>query len=386
MPVIGGIAGYHDDMTAWRRHLHAYPETAFEEKRTSDFLAARLGELGLEVDRGLAGTGVVANLVNASGPAIGLRADMDGLRMREANDFAHKSTHPGKMHGCGHDGHMAMLLGAARYLAETRRFKGAVRFIFQPAEENEGGARAMIDDGLLDRFPLRAVFGMHNWPGLPVGEFAAGTGPMMAAVDTFEVRLRGAGAHAAMPHLGTDPLAAAAEIAVALGAVSTDDADPVKSVVLSVTQVHGGDTWNVIPDTALVRGTARAFLPKSRDAIEAAIRRAAAAAAAVHGVTAEVDYQRRYPTLVNHPGETEVAARAAALVVGKENVERHPPPTMGGEDFAFMLDEVPGCYVWIGNGPGAGGCVLHNPRYDFNDDILTIGASYWARLVESVLG
>ena len=385
MPVINRIADFHDDMTTWRRSIHARPETAFEEFATADFVAAKLAEFGIEVHRGLAGTGVVGTLGEGDGPAIGLRADMDALHIAEANDFAHRSTHAGKMHACGHDGHTAMLLGAARYLAETRRFKGVVHFIFQPAEENEGGGRVMIAEGLFETFPVREVYGMHNWPGLAAGTFAVKSGPLMAAFDIFEITVAGKGAHAGMPHLGVDSVVTAAHIITALQSICSRENDPFDAVVVSVTQVHGGDTWNVIPAEVVLRGTARSFRLPVQDTIEPAIRRIAEGVAAAHDATVTVSYERRYPATVNHAQETETAAAVAADVVGAGNVERDPTPSMGAEDFAFMLNEKPGCYVWLGNGPTDGERTLHNPNYDFNDDILPIGASYWARLVERVL-
>ncbi len=390
MPIVNRIADIHDQMTAWRRDLHAHPETAFEERRTSDLVAEKLAEFGLEVHRGLAGTGVVATLEGrgagaGAGRAIGLRADMDALHIAEANDFAHRSTHDGRMHACGHDGHTAMLLGAAKYLAETRNFAGTVRFIFQPAEENEGGGRVMVEEGLFERFPVDAVYGMHNWPGMEVGEFAVRPGPMMAAFDVFEMTVRGQGTHAAMPHLGVDPVVAASEIVGALQTIASRATDPLEAVVVSVTQLHAGDTWNVIPEEVSIRGTARAFRDEVQDAIEPAIRRIGEGICAAHGAELEMRYERRYPATVNCEAEAEIAARAAAEVAGPAKVDRDPTPCMGAEDFAFMLGERPGAYMWIGNGPGEGGCILHNPNYDFNDEILPLGASYWARLVETTL-
>ncbi len=385
VPVIDRIARLHGDMTAWRRHLHTYPETAFEEHQTQDFVAERLREAGIEVHRGLAGTGVVGTLSVGDGPAIGLRADMDALHIPEATGVAHQSVHAGRMHACGHDGHMAMLLGAARYLAETRRFRGTVRFIFQPAEENEAGGRRMIEDGLFERFPVDSVYGMHNWPGMEPGCFAVRPGPVMAAFDIFEIVVTGRGTHGAMPHLGIDPVVVAAEIIGALQTIASRAVDPLDSAVVTVTQVHAGDTWNVIPDTATLRGTARAFREDVQEAVEAGVRRIADGIAAAHGAGAEVRYERRYPPTVNHESEAEVAARVAADVSGSDAVDRDPPPSMGAEDFAFMLRERPGAYVRIGNGPCGEGCSLHNPTYDFNDDILPVGATYWARLVETVL-
>lgn len=385
MPIIEQIAEQRQQMIAWRRHFHAHPELAFEEHLTAAFVAERLAEFGIAVHRGLAGTGVVGTLSTGDGPTIGLRADMDGLPITEANDFDHRSTHAGRMHACGHDGHTAMLLGAARYLAETRRFRGTVHFIFQPAEENEGGARKMIEEGLFDTFPVQSVFGMHNWPGQPVGSMALRPGPMMAAFDIFEITVTGKGAHAAMPHLGTDPVLAASAIVTALQAVTSRTINPLDAAVVSVTQFHAGDTWNVIPERAVLRGTTRALRPQVQDSVEAAVHRIAEGIAAAHGVGARVHYERRYPPTINDPAETERAASAAVLVAGEDNVDREPAPSMGSEDFAFMLMERPGCYVWIGNGPGEGGCGLHNPRYDFNDQILPLGASYWAKLVETVL-
>jgi len=387
MAIINRIADFHADMTAWRRRLHAHPETAFEEHETASFVAARLGELGLPVDRGLAKTGVVATIEGrGKGPAIALRADMDALHIHERNGFAHASNVPGKMHACGHDGHTAMLLGAARYLAETRNFAGTVHLVFQPAEENEGGGRAMVEEGLFRRFPVTAVYGMHNWPGLPVGEFAVRPGAMLAACDLFEIRVEGTGAHAALPHLGVDPIIAAAQIATALQTVTSRNTHPLESAVLSITQVHGGDTWNVIPDRVVMRGTARSFRPELGDRIESALRRIASGVAAALGARVEIDYDRRYPATVNSAAETEIAVAAAADVVGAAHVDRNVQPTMGSEDFAFMLNEKPGCYIFIGNGAGGDSAGLHNPHYDFNDAILPIGASYWARLVEQVLG
>ena len=388
MPIINRIAEFRDDMTAWRRDIHAHPETAFEEVRTSDVVAKRLAEFGIEVDRGLAGTGVVGTLKGArgDGPAIGLRADLDALHIHEKNTFDHKSTIDGKMHACGHDGHTTMLLGAARYLAETRNFAGTVHFIFQPAEENEGGARVMVEQGLFNKFPVESVFGMHNMPGLEIGEMAVRGGPIMAAFDIFEITVTGHGTHAAAPHLGKDAVLAAAEIVTALQTIASRTVDPQASVVVSVTQIHGGDTWNVIPEDVVLRGTVRAFQPEIQDLAEASIRRIAEGVAAAHDMTVAIDYQRRYPPTINDATEAEFAAQVMAGVVGGDNVFRNKNPKMASEDFAYMLNEKPGAYVWLGNGPGEGGCLLHNPSYDFNDDALTSGASYWSRLVETRLG
>ena len=385
MAIVNRIAEFHDEMTAWRRDIHAHPETAFEEHRTSQFVADRLAEFGIEVHRGLAGTGVVGTLAGArgGGPSIGLRADLDALHIEEKNGFQHRSQVPGKMHACGHDGHTSMLLGAAKYLAETRNFAGTVRFIFQPAEENEGGARVMVEEGLFDRLPMEQVFGMHNMPRVGIGEMAVRAGPMMAAFDIFEIRVVGHGTHAAAPHLGSDAIVAAAEMVTALQTVASRIVDAQESVIVTVTQIHGGDTWNVIPEDVVLRGTVRAFLPEIQDLAEASLRRIVAGIAATHGVGAEIDYERRYPPTINHADESELAARVAAEVVGTENVHRDLHPKMAAEDFSFMLNERPGCYVWLGNGPGDGGCLLHNPHYDFRDEALPIGASYWARLVEN---
>jgi hippurate hydrolase len=387
MPIVNRIADLHADMIRWRRDLHAHPETAFEEKRTSAFVAARLADFGIEVHRGLAGTGVVGTLRGAAhgDRAIALRADMDALDIHERNGFSHASAHPGKMHACGHDGHTAMLLGAARYLAETRNFAGTVHFIFQPAEENEGGGRVMVEEGLFEKFPVEAVYGMHNWPGLPVGRFAVRPGPMMASFDLVEITVTGKGAHAAMPHLAVDPVVAAAQLVLALQTIVSRSIHPLDSAVVSVTQLHGGDTWNVIPEEIVLRGTARAFKKEVQDVVEAANRRIAAGVAQATGAQIAVRYERRYPATVNSDEETEIAAAAAAEIAGADNVDRDPRPTMGAEDFAFMLREKPGCYLFIGNGAGSKVAGLHNPHYDFNDEILPIGASYWARLVEREL-
>ena len=386
MAIINRIAALHDDMIAWRRDIHAHPETAFEEHRTAEVVAGKLAEFGLEVHRGLAGTGVVGTLSAGSGRrAIGLRADMDALDILEANDVAHRSRHDGKMHACGHDGHTTMLLGAARYLAENPNFDGTVHFIFQPAEENEGGGRVMVEEGLFDKFPVEAVYGMHNWPGIPVGQFGVTAGPLMAAFDVFELTISGRGSHAAMPHQGIDPVTVAAHVITALQTITSRNTNPVDAAVVSITQIHAGDTWNVIPNAVMLRGTCRAFTDAVQDGLEPAIRRIADGVCAAFGATMALSYERRYPATVNTAAEAEVAASAAAAVAGVAQVDRQPTPSMGSEDFAFMLQARPGCYVWIGNGPGEGGCMLHNPHYDFNDDVLPIGASYWARLVETAL-
>jgi hippurate hydrolase len=386
MPIVNRIAEFHDDMTRWRREIHAHPETAFEERQTSEFVAARLAEFGIEVHRGLAGTGLVGTLKGRGGEgrAIALRADMDALHIHEKNGFAHASKNEGKMHACGHDGHTTMLLGAARYLAETRNFNGTVHFIFQPAEENEGGGRVMVEEGLFEKFPVEAVFGMHNWPGLPVGQAVVRPGPMMAAFDIFEIAVKGKGAHAAMPHQGIDPVPIAAQIVGGLQTITSRTVNPLESAVVSVTQIHGGDTWNVIPDEVVLRGTVRTFQPEIGEMVEARMRRIAESTAAAYGASVACRYERRYPPTINSPEETELAAAALAEIVGEGNVRRDVPPNMGSEDFAFMLQAKPGSYIWIGNGES--GASLHNPGYDFNDEILPIGASYWARLVERTLG
>ncbi len=387
MPIVNRIADFHADMAAWRRDLHAHPETAFEETRTAARVAELLESFGITVERGVAKTGVIGTLEGdaPASRAIALRADMDALHIHEKNSFEHVSRNAGRMHACGHDGHTTMLLGAARYLAETRNFAGTIHFIFQPAEENEGGARVMGEEGVLARHPVEAVYGMHNWPGLAAGQFAIRPGPMMAAFDIFEITVSGRGAHAAMPHLGIDPIVAAAQIVTGLQTITSRNTDPLQGVVVSVTQIHGGDTWNVIPDEVVLRGTTRAFELTVRDAIEPAIRRVAEGAAAALGATVAVRYERRYPPTVNSAAETETAARVAAELVGAENVRRDLLPSMGAEDFAWFLEKKPGAYIWIGNGDADTGAMLHNPHYDFNDEILPLGASYWVRLAERVL-
>jgi hippurate hydrolase len=390
MAVINRIAEFHDEIRGWRRDLHAHPETAFEEVRTADFVAGKLAEFGIEVHRGLATTGVVGVLdgqSNQSGRAIGLRADMDALHIQELNGFDHRSRHDGRMHACGHDGHTAMLLGAAKYLAETRNFDGRVTFIFQPAEENEGGGRVMVEEGLFDRFPVECVYGLHNMPGMPVGTVSLRSGPAMAAFDIFEIVVTGKGTHAAMPQLGIDPVVTGAQIVTALQTIASRRTAPLDSVVVSVTQFHAGDTWNVIPETAVIRGTVRSFNKQTQDRMERDLERIARGICESQGATMTLRYERRYPALVNTQAETGIAAAAAARVVGEDKVMLGADPLMGSEDFAYMLQEKPGCYVWLGNGTegGPGGCAVHNPRYDFNDDIAVIGASYWATLVEQEL-
>ena len=387
MPIINRIADFHAQMQEWRHDIHAHPEIAFEEDRTSDIVARELETFGIEVHRGLGKTGVVGVLKNGDGPSIGLRADMDALPIHEANDFDHRSTIDGKMHACGHDGHTSMLLGAAKYLAETRQFKGTINFIFQPAEEGEGGARVMIEDGLFEKFPCGSVYGVHNMPGKETGSFHMRPGPLMAAYDSFQIKVRGRGCHGAMPHQGLDPIVVASHIVTALQTITSRNLNPVESAVISVTQIHAGDTNNVIPDSVFMEGTTRCFKPEIRDWIETSMQRVIDGVSQALGAEVQFDYLRRYPATINHVAETEIAAKIAAEIAGEAKVTTDTPPTMGGEDFSFMLEKVPGCYLFIGNGADQeeGSCMIHNPNYDFNDRILPIGASYFSRLVETVL-
>ena len=384
--IIGDIHAFHDEMKAIRHDIHAHPETAFEEQRTSDVVAAKLTEWGYEMHRGLAKTGVVGVLRNGeSARTIGLRADMDALHIHERNVFAHKSRHDGKMHACGHDGHTTMLLGAAKYLAHNRNFDGTVNFIFQPAEENEGGARVMIEEGLFDKFPCDTVWGMHNFPGITAGEFCVMPGPMMAGFSIFEVTLTGRGAHAAMPHTGWDPIVAGSALVQALQTIVSRNTHPLEAGVVSVTQFHGGDTWNVIPNEVVLRGTVRTFDAEVQALIERRVAEICEGVAATFGCTVKFWFDRRYPATVNSAAEAEVARGVLVDLVGSDKVHTNLKPTMASEDFAFMLQAKPGCYIWIGNGEGEGGCMLHNPGYDFNDEILPLGASYWVKLVEKCL-
>ena len=387
MPIINRIAESHAEMTQWRHQIHAHPETAFEEHKTAELVAGLLESFGVSVDRGIARTGVIGTLKGSlpGDRAIALRADMDALRIEEQNDVPHASRHRGRMHACGHDGHTAMLLGAAKHLAETRNFAGTIHFIFQPAEENEGGARLMVQEGVLERYPVEAVYGMHNWPEVPVGQFAVRPGPMMAAFDIFEILISGRGAHAAMPHLAIDPIVVAAQLVNGLQTVASRDVNPAESAVVSITQIHGGDTWNVIPETVVLRGTTRSFNPAVRDQIELAIRRIADGTCQACGAQMEFRYERRYPPLINASAETEVVATTAASIVGESNVKRDLLPSMAAEDFACFLEQKPGAYIWIGNGTAEAGGILHNPHYDFNDEVLPLGASYWVRLAEAAL-
>jgi hippurate hydrolase len=378
-----------DRLVSIRRDLHAHPELAFQESRTADVVARELAACGLEVHRGLAGTGVVGILRKGEGGrSIGLRADMDALPLAEKNAFAHCSTRPGRMHACGHDGHTTMLLGAARFMAENRDsldIEGSVHFIFQPAEETDGGADVMIRDGLFDRFPMDAVFGLHNWPGLPVGELAVLPGPVMAGTCAFEITISGQGCHAAMPQQGIDTLIAASHLVLALQTIVSRNVDPCEAAVVSVTQIHGGEAFNVIPDDAVVRGTIRAFKPEVQALVETALRRICAGIDSMFGVRSQVSFEQRYPPTINSVAESALCRDVGALVFGTEHVRRNELPSMGAEDFAFMLQKKPGCYVWLGNGPGTGGCSLHNPHYDFNDAIIPLGVTYWVRLAESFL-
>jgi|TARA_A200000159_G_scaffold126577_1_gene121923 hippurate hydrolase len=374
------------ELTDWRRHIHAHPELAFEETQTAAFVAEKLRSFGIDVVEGIAGTGVVGTLQRGGGNrSIGLRADLDALPIVEANDFEHRSTQPGVMHACGHDGHTTMLLGAAAYLAASDTFSGTVHFIFQPAEENEGGARAMVEAGLFEQFPMEAVYGMHNIPGIPVGEFAVKPGPMMAAFDIFDITVRGRGGHAAIPQQTVDPVLIGTKIVEALQTLVAREINPQEPAVLSVTQFHGGDAYNVIPDQVSISGCTRCFSTRVQAQFEQSIERVACGIASGFGAEIEFSYERRYPPTVNSPTETESAAEAAIAVSGATAVNRAPKPSMGSEDFAYMLQEKPGCYIWIGNGDGEGSCMIHNPGYDFNDEILPIGASYWSALVAQLL-
>ncbi len=374
------------ELTALRRDIHAHPELAFSEQRTADVVAAELERYGLEVHRGIAKTGVVGVLRAGSGSRmIGLRADMDALPLAEMNEFPHHSRHPGKMHACGHDGHTAMLLGAARYLAENPHFDGTAVFIFQPAEEAEGGAAVMIEDGLFERFPVESVFGMHNWPGIPLGEMSVLVGPVMAGTCAFEIMVRGHGCHAAMPHQGVDSIVTASHLVQALQTVVSRTLHPCDSAVVSTTQIHAGEAWNIIPEEVLLRGTIRTFNPEVQETVERAIERLCSGIAAAYGAQIGVTFDHRYPPTINSQAEAEFCQEVAREVCGVDRVLTDIPPSMGAEDFAYMLREKPGCYVWLGNGPGTGGCTLHNPHYDFNDDALAYGISYWVRLVEKAL-
>jgi hippurate hydrolase len=380
------IAAVAAEMMDWRHHIHAHPETAFEEVRTSAFVAEQLRGFGLEVHTGLAKTGVVGVLRRGNGgSAIGLRADLDALHVHERSGVAYASRHAGRMHACGHDGHTAMLLGAAKVLSRSKTFDGTVYFIFQPAEENEGGGRVMVEEGLFDRFPMRAIYGMHNWPRLPAGSFAMRAGPLMGAYDVFEIVVTGKGAHAAMPYSARDPMLFAAHAINALQTIVSRNLHPLDAGVVSVTQVHGGDTWNVIPQEVVLRGTVRSFKREVQDLIEQRMHGIVSGVAATFEVSATVRYERRYPATVNAEAETRHAIAAASAVVGGDRVDTNPTPEMGSEDFAFMLQAKPGCYVWLGAGRGPETPNIHSPQYDFNDDVLAIGASYWVTLTEQQL-
>jgi len=394
MKLIDSIVTEAASIAAIRRDIHAHPELCFEEVRTADLVAQRLTEWGIPVHRGMGTTGVVGILKNGqSDRAIGLRADMDALPMQEFNQFAHTSTHAGKMHACGHDGHVAMLLAAAKHLAQHRHFDGTVYFIFQPAEEGGGGAREMIRDGLFKQFPMQAVFGMHNWPGLSVGQFALSAGPVMASSNEFKVTIHGKGCHAALPHNGIDPVLIACQMVQAFQTIISRNKKPVDAGVISVTLIHAGEATNVVPDRCELQGTVRTFTTEVLDMIEARMREVAQHTCAAFGASCEFEFQRNYPPTINHEAEAQFAREVMAEIVGADQVQRQEP-TMGAEDFAYMLQEKPGAYCFIGNGDGAhrlighgeGPCTLHNPNYDFNDDLIPLGGTYWVRLVEKWLG
>jgi amidohydrolase len=382
--ISNSINDLKSEMIAWRHHIHAHPETAFEEVKTTQFIIEKLQSFGItQLYTDFAPTGVVGVIKgNKEGRWIALRADIDALDIIEENNIDYCSTISGKMHGCGHDGHTAILLGTAKYLSEHRDFSGTVVVIFQPAEENEGGARVMVENGLFDRFPIEAVYGIHNQPNMQLNHFYINHGPMMASYDVFEIKITGIGAHAAAPHLGKDTILTATQIVNGLQSIVSRNADPLSSLVVSVTQIHSGDTWNVLPQHAVIRGTVRAFSAQVQDMAESRIKQIATGIAATFEAKAEVDYQRRYPATINHAKQAKIAMTAAKKVVGEDHLIIDPNPSMGAEDFAFMLQKIPGAYVWLGAGSGAN---LHNPAFNFNDQVLTTGVSYFVAIVNQEL-
>ena len=383
------IRAFHAELRAVRHDIHAHPELAFQESRTSNLVAEKLRGWGVEVHRGLAKTGVVGVIRGrkSGSRSIGLRADMDCLPMHERNTFAHKSKNEGRMHACGHDGHTTMLLGAARYLAETRNFDGTAYLIFQPAEDGGGGGQVMVKEGLFDRFPASEVYALHNWPGLPPGKMAVRAGAVMAATDEVQITVRGQGGHGAMPHLAVDPVVAAAHIITALQTVASRTVSPLDSVVVSICSMATSQVgvFNVIPDEVKLVGTVRSFEAATRDLAERRVKEIATKTAEALGCTAEVTYERGYPATVNSPREAQFAAQVGQRVFGADNVITQHEPTMGGEDFSYMLHARPGAYIFLGQGGAAGGCLLHNPNYDFNDEVIPLGAGYLAALVEEAL-
>ncbi|WP_421725664.1 M20 aminoacylase family protein [Bauldia sp.] len=386
MPVVNRLADFQDDIVAWRHDLHRHPELMYDVNRTAESVAERLAAFGIdEVATGIGRTGVVGVIhgkSNTSGRVIGLRADMDALPIMEATDKPYASTVPGKMHACGHDGHTAMLLGAARYLAETRNFDGTAVVIFQPAEEGGAGGKAMVEDGLMDRWGIEEVYGMHNMPGIPIGAFGIRPGPIMAATADFTIDITGVGGHAARPHASVDPVVAGSAMVQALQTVASRSTNPLDSVVVSITVFQAGEIFNVIPETARLQGTVRTLTPEVFTLAQSRFRQIVESVGATYGVAVDLDYMPNYPITRNHPDATDFAATVAADVVGSERVDTSVAPMMGGEDFSYMLEARPGAFIFLGNGDSAG---LHNPSYDFDDDAIPIGCSYWVRLVETAM-
>ena len=396
MNVIDSIVTQAASIAAVRRDIHAHPELCFEEVRTADVVAQKLTEWGIPIHRGLGKTGVVGIVKGrdggANGRAIGLRADMDALPMQEFNTFAHASKHQGRMHACGHDGHTAMLLAAAQYFSKHRDFDGTVYLIFQPAEEGGGGAREMIKDGLFERFPMQAVFGMHNWPGMPAGSFAVSPGPVMASSNEFKITIRGKGSHGAMPHMGIDPVPVACQMVQAFQNIISRNKKPIEAGVISVTMIHAGEATNVVPDSCELQGTVRTFSTELLDMIERRMRQVAEHTCAAHEARCEFEFVRNYPPTINSPAEAEFARQVMVGIVGEDKVLAQEP-TGGAEDFSFMLQAKPGAYVFIANGDGdhramghgGGPCTLHNPSYDFNDALIPLGGTYWVELARQWL-
>ena len=386
MPIVNRVADLHDDIKAWRQDIHAHPELLFDVHRTAGVVADKLKSFGCdEVVTGLGRTGVVGVIRGRKGAGdrvIGLRADMDALPITEQTGLAYQSTVPGKMHACGHDGHTAMLLGAAKYLADTRNFDGTAVVIFQPAEEGGGGGREMVKDGMMERFGVAEVYGMHNYPGLPVGAFATRPGPLMAAADRLSIEIEGRGAHAAKPHEGVDTLLVGAQIVNQIQSIVSRNVDPLGSAVISITQFNAGTADNIIPQTAKLRGTARSLSAEVRDLVEKRLHEVVEGTARLYGATAKLTYLRDYPVTKNHPLQTAFAAAVAAEIAGKDQVDTDTDPVMGAEDFSFMLEARPGAFMFVGNGDSAG---LHHPAYDFNDAAIPFGTSYWIKLVETAM-